>query len=110
VKCFGLKQIGQSDVERFARRIINMQERPVVVKEGGGNSAAMFAILAIVVIAAIALFVWQPWNATGNKTTNVIVQPGGQSGSSGAGTSGSGGTSGSSSGGSSSGSSSGSSH
>ncbi len=83
-----------------------MQDRPVIVKEGG-NSVAMFAILAILVIVGAALFMWQPWNASGS-TTKVIVQPGTQSGAS----SGSGGgtTSGSSSGGSSSGSSSGSSH
>ena len=84
-----------------------MQDRPVIVKEGGGSSVAMFAILAILVIVGVALFVWQPWNANGS-TTKVIVQPGAQSGTTtgaGAGT-----TSGSSSGGSASGSTSGSSH
>ena len=82
-----------------------MQDRPVVVKENGGSSVAMFAILAIVVIAAIGLFFWQPWNATGTKTTNVIVQPGAQGGSNAAGSAGSGGAAGTTSGGSSSGSS-----
>lgn len=71
---------------------LSMQDRPVVVD--GGNNTGIFAIVAIVVIAAIALFVWQPWNATGNgpthSTTIINQQPAGAAG--GAGTSGTSGT------------------
>lgn len=73
-----------------------MRERPIVVKQGG-NSVAMVGILAIVVLAAVALFMWQPWNTGGARTTNVIVQPGAQGGAGNAGAAGS--TSGTTSGG-----------
>jgi len=67
-----------------------MQDRPVVVE--GNNNTGIFAIVAIVVIAAIALFVWQPWNSTGNgaahSTTIINQQPAGGAGA--GGTSGSG--------------------
>lgn len=74
-----------------------MQDRPVVVN--GSNNTGMFAILAIVVIAAIALFVWQPWNTTAGPThTTTIInqQPAGAGAAGGSGTTGGSGTSGSS--------------
>ncbi len=81
-----------------------MQDRPVVVD--GSNNTGIFAIVAIVVIAAIALFVWQPWNTTGNgathSTTIINQQPagagaGGTSGTTGGTTGGTSGAAGSSS-------------
>src|ERR1700680_1373191 len=42
-----------------------MEERNVTVDRENGGSLATFSLVAvIVVVALIALFVWQPWNAT----------------------------------------------
>ncbi len=49
-----------------------MQDRPVVVQNG--NNTGILAVVAIVVIIAIALFVWQPWNTTsGPKSPTTII-------------------------------------
>jgi hypothetical protein len=50
-----------------------MEQRPVVVRDNMGGTA-LIAIFAIVVIAALGLFFWQPWNATATHTT-IINQP-----------------------------------
>ena len=49
-----------------------MEERNISVDRENGGSLATFSLIAVVVVALlIALFVWQPWNATGgNATTN----------------------------------------
>lgn len=82
-----------------------MEERPVVVRDGSGNTA-IFAIVAVVVIVAAILFFWQPWNTNSGTHNTTIIQPGNgagnAAGSGGSGTSGGSG-SGSTSGGSSSG-------
>ena len=48
-----------------------MQDRPVVVSNG--NNTGILAVVAIVVILAIALFVWQPWNTSGPKSPTTII-------------------------------------
>jgi hypothetical protein len=72
-----------------------MQQRPVIVRDNNSGTA-MIALLAIVVVAAIGLFFWQPWNTT-SHTTIINQQPGTSSGAgSSSGTTGTTGTSGTS--------------
>lgn len=69
-----------------------MEDRPVVVRDGGSNSVAIFGIIAVLVIVGIALFVWQPWNSSSSKNpTTIINNPvkDGGGGTSGSGTPGS---------------------
>ena len=72
-----------------------MQERPVIVRESS-SGLAIFGMIAVLVIVAVALFAWQPWNTTTNKTTIINQAPAGQSGAAGGTAGTSGGTSGSS--------------
>lgn len=47
-----------------------MNDRDVVVRDSGSGSVATFAIVAVIVVAAlIGLFVWQPWNTTTTSKT-----------------------------------------
>lgn len=55
-----------------------MRDRPSIVSKG--NNTSILAIVAVAVIFAIVLFVWQPWNASpGPKSTTTIIneQPAG---------------------------------
>ncbi len=73
-----------------------MEDRPVVVRDGGSNSVAIFGIIAVLVIVGIALFVWQPWNSSSSKNPTTIINNPVKDGGGGAGSGGgSGGTSGS---------------
>jgi len=49
-----------------------MNDRDVVVRDSGSGSVATFAIVAVIVVAAlIGLFVWQPWNTTTTSKTTI---------------------------------------
>jgi hypothetical protein len=61
-----------------------MQERNVVVRDNGGSVAAFSIVAVIVVAAVVALFVWQPWNATSTQRTNsTTIQQGSSTGTTG---------------------------
>lgn len=71
-----------------------MQERPVVVRTSSGIGPA--AVTGIVLLVAIvALFIWQPWNTSSTNTTIINQQPGTSAGQNGSGANAGGGTSGS---------------
>jgi hypothetical protein len=47
-----------------------MDERNISIDRESGGSLATFSLVAVfVVVALIALFVWQPWNTTQDSGT-----------------------------------------
>ena len=60
-----------------------MEEHDVTVDRENGGSLAVFSLVAVVIVVAlIALFVWQPWNQTtrSNGTSTSVTTPVGQNG------------------------------
>jgi hypothetical protein len=61
-----------------------MERRNITIERDDGGSVATFSLTAVlVVVALIALFVWQPWISTTTTNTNrnaaMVTQPGNQS-------------------------------